>query len=158
MRNFLVLILCLISIVAKAKEGDWITRIEMETKGVNDIVWLNSQGDIFWSANLYSNSMPCKSTLDDFQLSEFNTLVHNIPLIKYEYQRDSNNKCKDGLNHSVFVSFEKSDGSFDNLQNKFASSQQCQIRSVDLSWEQLTNKLYNYTAEKFKECRAKAWR
>jgi hypothetical protein len=158
MRNSLALMFFLSSCICVAKEGDWITRIEMEAKGTTDIVWLNSQGDIFWSTDLYLNSMPCKSTLEGFQLSEFNNLVHNIPRIKYEYQRDSNNKCKDGLNHSIFVSFEKANGSFESLGNKFASSQQCQVRSVDLTWEQLTKKLYSYTATKFKECRAKAWR
>ncbi|MFK3862263.1 hypothetical protein [Pseudoalteromonas rhizosphaerae] len=102
--------------------------------------------------------MPCKSKIADDVLLEFETLIHSIPRNKYEYQRDSNNQCKDGLRHDVYVSFEQSDGSFEVIQNKFPSSAHCQVRKVGLSWVNLSKKIYIYTSEKFKECKEEVWR
>ena len=158
MRIFLVLLFITLPYVSHAKEGDWITRIEMKNMRTTDFVWLNSDGDIFWNTDLYANAMPCKSKIADDVLLEFETLIHSISRNKYEYQRDSNNQCKDGLRHDVYVSFEQSDGSFEVIQNKFPSSAHCQVRKVGLSWVNLSKKIYIYTSEKFKECKEEVWR
>ena len=58
MRIFLVLLFMTLPYVSHAKEGDWITRIEMKNMRTTDFVWLNSDGDIFWNTDLYTNAMP----------------------------------------------------------------------------------------------------
>jgi hypothetical protein len=158
MRIFLVLLFITLPYFSHAKDADWITRIEMKNMRTTDFVWLNSNGDIFWNTDLYANAMPCKSKVTNEDLLEFEALIHSIPRTKYEYQRDSNNQCKDGLRNDIYVSFKQANGSYEVIQNKFPSSAHCQVRKVDLSWVNLSKKLYIYTSEKFKECKEKVWR
>jgi len=158
MRKFLVLLFITLPYFSHAEDADWITRIEMKNMRTTDFVWLDSNGDIFWNTDLYANAMPCKSKMSDEKVGEFEALIHSIPRAKYEYQRDSNNQCKDGLRLDIYVSFKKTDGTFEVIQNKFPSSAQCQIRKVDSSWINLSKKLYIYTSEKFKACKDKVWR
>ena len=158
MRIFLILVIMSLSQFSLAKEGDWIARAEMENMRTTDIVWLNSEGDIFWSSDLYTNAMPCKSKIEDEELIEFDTIIRSIPRVKLESKRNLNSQCKDGLNNDIYVSFEKPDGYFDTTQKIFPSSTQCQIRQVDQSWNDLAKKLYLYTSDKFKECKVNVWR
>lgn len=158
MRILPILLFIAFPYVSHAQEGNWITRIEMKNMRTTDFLWLNNDGDIFWSTDLYANAMPCKSKIAGDELLEFEVLMHSIPREKYEYQRDLNNQCKDGLRHDIYVSFEQADGSFEVIKNKFPNSSECQVRQVDLSWINLSKKLYIYTSEKFKECKEKVWR
>jgi len=148
-----LLIICSFNIIAKG--NDWIVRAKIETMRSNDQIWVNAKGEFYWSTSMFFESMPCRTTLNDNELIEVSSLIQSLPSVPYE--RDFNNQCKDGLRFFILSSTKQSDGTFLEVGKEFPASKNCRINAIDKSWDDLSEKLYKLTQDKFESCRNSAW-
>ena len=155
MKFFVFMLILISSSSVIAKENDWTLRAEIETMRTNDRVWVNNQGDFYWATSFFSNAMPCKTKLEQTEITELSHLIKSLPTVPYE--REFNNQCKDGLRFFIFSSTELTNGSLLEVGKEFPNSKQCRKFPIDKSWEDLSLKLYKLTQEKFKGCRERMW-
>ena len=113
---------------------------KIDTMRTNDRIWVNSEGDFYWAASFFSNAMPCKSKLEQTEITELSHLIKGLPTVPYE--REFNNQCMDELRFFIFSSIELEDGSLVEIGKEFPNSKQCRKFPIDKSWDDLSLKLY----------------
>jgi len=138
-----------------AQDHNWILRAKIENMRSNDQIWINDKGEFYWTTSMFFEAMPCSTTLDESELIEVSVLIQSLPSVPYE--RDFNNQCKDGLRFFILSSTKQVDGTFQEVGKQFPASKDCRIKAIDKAWDDLSEKLFTLTQDKFKSCKNSSW-
>lgn len=155
MKYLIYLVIVISSFKTIAQDHDWILRAKIETMRSNDQIWVNDKGEFYWTTSMFFESMPCKTNLSDSELIEVSSLIQSLPSEPYE--RDFNNQCKDGLRFFILSSTKQVNGNFVQVGKQFPASKECRIKAIDKAWDDLSEKLYTLTQDKFKSCKSSSW-